>query len=47
MMASLCSSDVHIGAYYMFSAATHRLITIPLAKYLDARLFGKLCHHTL
>lgn len=24
----------------MFSAATHRLITIPLAKYLDARLFG-------
>lgn len=24
----------------MFSAATHRLITLPLAKYLDARLFG-------
>lgn len=38
----LCSSDAHIGAYYMFSAATHRLITIPLAKYLDARLFGRL-----
>ena len=28
------------GAYYMFSAATHRLITIPLAKHLDARVFG-------
>ena len=31
-----------VGAYYMFSAATHRLLTIPLAKYLDARLFGRL-----
>ncbi|KAM5536061.1 hypothetical protein V8D89_010319 [Ganoderma adspersum] len=31
---------LHGGAYYMFSAATHRLITIPLAKYLDARLFA-------
>ncbi|OJT04454.1 Esterase [Trametes pubescens] len=30
---------LHGGAYYMFSAATHRLITLPLAKYLDARLF--------
>ncbi|KAH9949401.1 Alpha/Beta hydrolase protein [Amylocystis lapponica] len=30
---------IHGGAYYCFSAATHRLITIPLAKYLDARLF--------
>ena len=25
----------------MFSAATHRLITIPLAKHLDARVFGE------
>ncbi|KAI0828960.1 Alpha/Beta hydrolase protein [Trametes gibbosa] len=31
---------LHGGAYYMFSAATHRLITLPLAKYLDARLFA-------
>ncbi|KAI0699386.1 Alpha/Beta hydrolase protein [Cerioporus squamosus] len=31
---------LHGGAYYMFSAATHRLITIPLAKYLDARVFA-------
>ncbi|KAI0673679.1 Alpha/Beta hydrolase protein [Trametes maxima] len=31
---------LHGGAYYMFSAATHRLVTIPLAKYLDARLFA-------
>lgn len=36
----------------MFSAATHRLITLPLAKYLDARLFGMYmphvkAHHTL
>lgn len=31
---------VSIGAYYTCSAASHRLITIPLAKYLDARLFG-------
>lgn len=28
------------GAYYVSSAASHRLITIPLAKHLDARLFG-------
>ncbi|EMD42189.1 hypothetical protein CERSUDRAFT_147812 [Gelatoporia subvermispora B] len=31
---------LHGGAYYMFSAATHRLLTIPLSKYLDARLFA-------
>ncbi|KAH9920257.1 Alpha/Beta hydrolase protein [Epithele typhae] len=31
---------LHGGAYYMFSAATHRLITIPLAKHLDARVFS-------
>ena len=30
----------------MFSPATHRLITIPLAKYLDARLFG-MCSSTI
>lgn len=33
---------LHGGAYYCFSAATHRLITIPLSKYADARVFGKL-----
>ncbi|CAL1694181.1 unnamed protein product [Somion occarium] len=31
---------LHGGAYYTSSAATHRLITIPLAKALDARLFS-------
>ncbi|KAL7285552.1 hypothetical protein ACG7TL_000656 [Trametes sanguinea] len=31
---------LHGGAYYTSSAASHRLITIPLAKYLDARLFA-------
>ena len=29
------------GAYYLSSPATHRLVTIPLSKYLDARLFGR------
>jgi len=31
---------LHGGAYYVSSAASHRLITIPLAKHLDARLFA-------
>ncbi|KAH7338792.1 Alpha/Beta hydrolase protein [Rhizoctonia solani] len=31
---------LHGGAYYVFSAATHRLITIPLSKYTDARVFA-------
>jgi acetyl esterase/lipase len=31
---------LHGGAYYCFSAATHRLITIPLSKYADARVFA-------
>ncbi|KAH9837277.1 lipase/ esterase [Rhodofomes roseus] len=31
---------LHGGAYYTCNAASHRLITIPLAKYLDARLFA-------
>ncbi|CAE6526435.1 unnamed protein product [Rhizoctonia solani] len=31
---------LHGGAYYVFSAATHRLITIPLSKYADARVFA-------
>jgi hypothetical protein len=30
------------GAYYLFSPATHRSITIPLSKFTDARIFGKL-----
>ena len=29
-----------LGAYYTASAATHRLITISLSKYLDARVFA-------
>ncbi|OSX67049.1 hypothetical protein POSPLADRAFT_1175785 [Postia placenta MAD-698-R-SB12] len=31
---------LHGGAYYVSSAASHRLITIPLAKHLDARVFA-------
>ncbi|KAJ3553417.1 hypothetical protein NM688_g3626 [Phlebia brevispora] len=31
---------LHGGAYYLSSPATHRLITIPLSKHLDARLFA-------
>ncbi|CAG7854182.1 SubName: Full=Related to calmodulin-dependent protein kinase {ECO:0000313/EMBL:CCA74510.1} [Serendipita indica DSM 11827] len=31
---------LHGGAYYMFSPATHRTITIPLSKYCDARVFA-------
>lgn len=30
-----------VGAYYVGSAATHRLITIALSKVCDARVFGK------
>ena len=29
------------GAYYLFSPATHRSITIPLSKFTDARIFGE------
>jgi len=31
---------LHGGAYYAFSPQTHRMITIPLSKALDARLFA-------
>ena len=31
---------LHGGAYYVFSAATHRFITIPLSKCTEARVFG-------
>jgi hypothetical protein len=31
-----------LGAYYLFSPATHRSITIPLSKFTDARIFGKI-----
>ena len=34
------------GAYYLFSPATHRSITIPLSKFTDARIFGK-AHYLL
>jgi hypothetical protein len=30
-----------LGAYFMFDAITHRLITIPLSKYVNARVFCK------
>jgi len=30
----------HGGAYYLFSPATHRSITIPLSKFTDARIFS-------
>ena len=35
------SSNI-LGAYYLFSPATHRSITIPLSKFTDARIFGTL-----
>ncbi|KAI0066563.1 hypothetical protein BV25DRAFT_1820557 [Artomyces pyxidatus] len=31
---------LHGGAYYLFSPATHRRITIPLSKFTDARVFA-------
>ncbi|THH13492.1 hypothetical protein EW146_g6728 [Bondarzewia mesenterica] len=31
---------LHGGAYYLFSPATHRGITIPLSKFTDARVFA-------
>lgn len=31
---------IHGGAYFMFSAATHRMMTIQLSKHLNARLFA-------
>jgi predicted 2-oxoglutarate/Fe(II)-dependent dioxygenase YbiX len=31
---------IHGGAYYLSSAAGQRLISIPLSKYTDARVFG-------
>ncbi|KLO20071.1 lipase/ esterase [Schizopora paradoxa] len=31
---------IHGGAYFMFSAATHRIMTIQLSKHLNARLFA-------
>ena len=33
---------VYTGAYYLSSAAAQRIISIPLAKYTDCRVFGKL-----
>ncbi|KAG8739892.1 hypothetical protein FRC10_005026 [Ceratobasidium sp. 414] len=37
---------LHGGAYYVFSAATHRLITIPLSKYADAPVNYRLAPET-
>ena len=31
---------LHGGAYYMFSAETHRYLTISVSRYCDARVFG-------
>ena len=32
---------IHGGAFFLSSAAGQRLISIPLSKYTDARVFGK------
>jgi acetyl esterase/lipase len=32
---------LHGGAYYMFSAETHRYLTISVSRYCDARVFGE------
>lgn len=31
---------LHGGAYYMFSAETHRYLTISVSRYCEARVFG-------
>lgn len=37
---------LHGGAYYMFSAETHRYLTISVSRYCDARVFGAFpCEH--
>ena len=42
VFAYVTCSQGFSGAYFMFSAATHRIMTIQLSKYMNARLFGKL-----
>lgn len=32
--------DSYTGAYYLSSAAAQRLLSIPLSKYTDSRVFG-------
>jgi hypothetical protein len=39
---NLISNSNMLGAYYLFSPATHRSVTIPLSKFTDARIFGTL-----
>jgi hypothetical protein len=34
-----------LGAYYLGTAATHRLITIAISKVCDARVFGESLDH--
>jgi acetyl esterase/lipase len=38
---------IHGGAYYLSSAAAQRVISIPLSKWADARVFGKLGHPSI
>lgn len=41
---SICrvpDANLSEGAYYVSTPTTHRLVTIPLSKHLDARVFGK------
>ena len=38
---TLLSCAYSPGAYYLSSAAAQRLLSIPLSKYVDARVFGK------
>jgi len=40
LMELFIIKTVQIGAYYLSSAAAQRLISIPLSKYTDARVFG-------
>ncbi|KAG1825653.1 Alpha/Beta hydrolase protein [Suillus subaureus] len=37
---------IHGGAYYSSSAAAQRMLTIPLSKYTNARVFGELFDHS-
>ena len=47
---SITDRNPYAGAYYLSSAAAQRLLSIPLSKYTDSRVFGnvpKLVSHRL
>lgn len=44
LLVVLTSLTLSLGAYLLSSAAAQRLISIPLSKYTDARVFGAYVH---